>query len=52
MDGRRCCCRGDCGAGCVTWMRPMSSSDSPEAMRSWVCTTSMPVTSSVTVCST
>ena len=47
-----CCCRGECGAGCVTWMRPMSSSDSPEAMRSWVCTTSMPVTSSVTVCST
>ncbi len=36
----------------VSWLRPRSSSDSPEAIRICDCTRSTSVTSSVTVCST
>ena len=45
-----------CSAAPVTlidsWEMPSSASVSPEAMRNCACTRSIPVTSSVTVCST
>ena len=36
----------------ASWSRPRSASVSPLAIRSWLCTRSTAVTSSVTVCST
>ena len=47
-------CTGDAAAFARmrSWSRPMSANDSPAAMRIWLWTRSMPVTSSVTVCST
>ena len=36
----------------ASWTRPMAAKSSPAAIRSWARTRSIPVTSSVTVCST
>eukprot|EP00965_Chrysotila_dentata_P057437 1905424-Pleurochrysis_carterae.AAC.1 len=45
-------CRATPRAWMCSWTSPISSRDAPAAIRSCACGMSMPVTSSVTVCST